>query len=632
VDEAKKILNSYWHHANFRPQQAEIIQSVLKGEDVLAVLPTGGGKSLCYQIPAMMMEGLCLVVSPLIALMKDQVQALQSKKIPAAAIYSGMEQDEIMRTYHKALDGKLKLLYISPERLQTLTFNKFFKNTKISFAAIDEAHCVSQWGFDFRPKYLEINSLREIHPNLSFLALTATATKVVQDDISLRLGLRSFSSYSAPFLRENLLLTAKKVVNKTVQILDILAKTEGSTIIYSRNRKLCRDLAQQLNEHGHSSTYYHAGLNREERDKAQNAWKRGEVRIIVGTNAFGMGIDKENVRCIIHYHMPTTPEAYYQEIGRAGRDGQDAHCILLYNDTDLSWPRSQIKSLFPSVKHLREIYSALATYLKIPLAFGANRSYAINLTDFIEENKIDARTTVNALKLLARQKVWEFEENVSLRSKIRVTASRKDLDLLAERFPHLFEMVQLLLRLYGGIMQHQLPIDEWTLAKKLRRSYTQIEEELKELNMRSYIKYQEKNDRPRIFLLQDRTTKERLVLDESLILRLKTRHTERLDCMQEFVEMRDACRMQFIAAYFSEETENCGRCDNCQKKNETSLSPKKVQESLKDLLLDRKHIPLVEFVNHFPASQNEEIKKIIRYLIEEKHVKVNSFGALENNG
>jgi len=557
------ILKEYWGYDDFRPLQEDIIRSVLNGKDTLALLPTGSGKSVCYQVPAMAMEGLCLVVSPLIALMKDQVQQLQKKGISALALHTGMSYKEITKTLELAVNSKIKLLYLSPERLQTRVFKDFLPEMPVSLVAIDEAHCVSQWGYDFRPSYLQIASLRESLRGIPVLALTASATPLVQEDIIQQLSLSNANVIKGSFARAALSYSCFEEDNKPRKLLNILQQVEGCSIVYCKSRKRTVEVSKYLQEKGMSATYYHAGLDQEERHERQQLWTSNQCRIIVSTNAFGMGIDKPDVRVVVHYDVPDCLENYYQEAGRAGRDQQKAYAVLLYGQQELDELDTQLEKKFPAIETIRNVYQSLSNFLQIPSGSGEGNSYDFDLTLFCNNFNIDRAMAINALQLLQTEGYCALNESVYVPSKIQFLGDRQWLESFEQQYPRLEPLIKALLRNYEGIFSYPAIISELYLARLLRLDKSLLTNDLFLLHQHGVIDYQPKKDQPQLVLLTERVRAEYLKINQQSLDKRKLLALDRLSKFKAYITGK-SCRSVYIGNYFGDAAiKDCGICDNC---------------------------------------------------------------------
>ncbi len=580
----QEVLQRYWHYTDFRPLQAEIITSVLAGKDTLALMPTGGGKSLCFQVPTMVLchnanaeeggseqeagQGLCLVVTPLIALMKDQVENLRKHDILATAIYTGMDYEEQRTALDNCLFGPYHFLYVSPERLESEDFRKCLMRLPIRLIAIDEAHCISQWGYDFRPSYLRIADIRTLLPHVPILALTATATPDVVDDIQDRLQFGEHNIFRKSFHRDNLQYIVRYTEKKDEQVVHILQRVAGSAIVYVRNRKRAKELAEWLQQQGIQTDYYHAGLTTVERSERQNSWKRyhaetapDATRVMVCTNAFGMGIDKPDVRLVIHYNLPDTPEAYYQEAGRGGRDGQTAYAVLLYNTSDKATARKRIGNNFPPKEYIQRVYDAVCNYLQIALGDGCNRTFALHLDDLCTKMHLPLLQTYSAMHLLAQAGYITFEEEheMPIRVKIEIRSEEIRQYSLTDEQAVLLDM---LMRKYTGIFTDLQCLNEDLLLRKFRtrKHYNEV---LIGLAQRGVITYVPRTIACQIAFIGGRI--DTVFLPRKIYEERQTRYTTRLESMIEYAEQQQFCREQLLLAYFGEnDAPACGHCDVCR--------------------------------------------------------------------
>ena len=515
MNEALRILQSYWGYTQFRSPQDEIIDHILKGNDTLALLPTGGGKSICFQVPGLIREGVCIVISPLIALMKDQVENLKKRGILAEAIYSGMSFQEIDLYLNNALNGGLKFLYVSPERLKTDIFLERFKNMQISLLAVDEAHCISQWGYDFRPSYLEIATIRELQPNVPILALTASATTEAQADIMEKLAFRKhYQRFFKSFKRDNISFVVRKTDNKEKKLLDVLKKVPGTAIVYTRSRKRSQELASFLNTHGFSALFYHAGLKHEVRNELQDAWIQNKNRIMVSTNAFGMGIDKPDVRLVVHMDLPENLEAYYQEAGRAGRDGKKSYVTVLYDLADIDILKEKTAKSNPEREYVDRVYTALMNYFQIAMGAGEGESYDFDLAEFSDRFHFFSHEVFHALKKLEEHGVLTFNESYYSPSLLHISVDKGRLyefQVAQARFDF---FIKVLLRMYGGVLLSEyVTIQEKQLAEAAKLSLKECVELLQHLNKMQIVDYQPKKDTPQITFLQRRVEAKHLPID-----------------------------------------------------------------------------------------------------------------------
>ncbi len=625
--EIKTILQRYWGYTKFRSMQEDIILSVLEGHDTLALLPTGGGKSICFQVPAMANEGLCLVVSPLIALMKDQVENLLRRNIPAAAIHTGMHSREIDLILNRCIQGEIKFLYLSPERLKNTLLKNSLKEMKICLLAVDEAHCISQWGYDFRPPYLEIAEIRNILPSsVPVLALTATATPEVVTDIQKKLAFKKESVFQKSFVRENLTYFVFKEENKLKRLLQIIQKTPGTGIVYVRNRKKTQEIARFLSENKHSADYYHAGLSMQERAKKQTHWTQGKTRIIVSTNAFGMGIDKPDVRFVIHMDLPDTLEAYFQEAGRGGRDEKRSFAILLYENADILNLNQNFENSFPPLSIIQDVYQAIGNYFHIPIGNGEGLTFEFNNNDFANTYKFKPLVSYHALKFIEKAGLITFTDPYSNASKIFIDASREDLYKFQVEHAEYDFMIKLLLRSYSGLFTDFTRIYEADLAKRTNKDISYIIETLKKLDEFEIIIYQQQTEKPRIVFLENRLETKYLILSETIYDERKQIAKKRLDAVEQYISNQTKCRSRQLVAYFGEtESTRCGKCDVCLKRNKMELSALEFDNILNCIkpLLQTKDTTIDELVifAHYPE---EKIVKVIRWLLDNNKIILNN--------
>ncbi|MBP6624317.1 MAG: RecQ family ATP-dependent DNA helicase [Chitinophagaceae bacterium] len=631
MEDAKKILTQYWGFNEFRPLQEDIVKQVIEGKDTLVILPTGGGKSLCYQLPAIMMGGLCLVITPLIALMKDQCQSLQKKGLAAAYISAGMDKEDVEDVYIQCLHGKLNFLYISPERLRSELFIDYLQDWPVSLIAVDEAHCISQWGFDFRPAYLKIAAIRDYVKEVTFIALTASATPKVKEDIIQFLALKEPKVFFSTFFRENLSISCFNTENKIQRTIEILSKINGSSIVYCRSRKRTVELSKALNLAGLNTDYFHAGLDLNKRNEKQDAWLNNQVQTIVCTNAFGMGIDKPDVRVVIHYDLPDTPEAFYQEAGRAGRDGQKSYAVLLYQQIDLHDLQQGIELKHPSVSKIRDIYESLAFYLSMALGDGMEETYDFDLVGFVRNFELNMIEALSTIKLLEQQEILQYNDSVFHPSTVQVICSREYADSLETQQPDLDEVFKTLLRMYGGVWHYQTRINEFDMATALNVSKSYIEFNLGKLAQCGVIDYIQVNERPAIYFLQQRVPKRMLALNTNFLQELKSGYETRVAFMLNFVQSNSACKFQQLMQYFGENSQKkCGKCDFCL----SSLKKKGAKEfdDLKNTILqelkERNFIDQTEFVARYDTISRQYVQEVIRFMLEEGMIRMNDVGEL----
>ena len=568
----QQILKQYWGYDKFRPLQEDIILSVLEGRDTLALLPTGGGKSICFQVPAMALGGLCIVVSPLIALMKDQVAHLKAKHIKAGAIYSGMTNREIESTIHNVLyDKDYRFLYVSPERLKTESFRFNFAKMPVSMFAIDEAHCISQWGYDFRPPYLEIANIRKYFPHAPVLALTATATPEVVTDIQHRLDFKEENVFQKSFKRDNLTYVVVKEEDKNGRMLRIMNRYPGTGIVYVRNRRKTAEVAEFLQKNGISSDYYHAGLDAKTRDARQEAWMTGKIRVIVSTNAFGMGIDKPDVRFVIHIDLPDTLEAYFQEAGRGGRDEKPSVAILLYDEYDLRQLKRAFTLSFPPIEKVRDVYNQLCQHYRIAMNSGKNSMFPFYIEQHAHAAQMNIAQYFNALQFLEKAGVIALSEHLRDTSQIHIKLTDEELLDYEERNPTVAEFVKLLLRSYGGVFTQFVNINERELANRSNQTTEEVVNLLHKLKKDGVLSYQPQSNIPLIIFIQDRIDENQIYFDPKFYAGRKQKAQERMDAVIHYVTSSHLCRSQLLLQYFGEmDSQPCGACDVCRKQRQDS--------------------------------------------------------------
>lgn len=621
-----EILKKYWGYEGFRPLQEDIIRSVLEGQDTLALMPTGGGKSICYQVPALCREGLCIVVSPLIALMKDQVENLQKRNIPAAAVYSGMHYRDIDRILDNCIYGNIKLLYLSPERLTTELARARIQKMNVNLLAVDEAHCVSQWGYDFRPPYLQIAEIRELLPDVPVLALTATATPEVVKDIQEKLAFRKENLLQKSFTRSNLSYSVLQEEDKLKKLLDILQRVGGTGIVYVRNRRRTKEIAGYLQRRGISADFYHAGLDAEARTQKQDAWMAGKVRVIVSTNAFGMGIDKPDVRVVVHMELPDSLEAYFQEAGRAGRDGKKSYAVLLYNDTDRINLERQFELSFPDLKEVRRIYRALGSFFQLAVGGGEGQSFDFDIVEFARNFQAGIVEAYNCLKILEQAGWIVLTEAVFVPSSLMIKVSKDALYDYQLRHPKMDRLLKAILRTYQGAFNHPINLRESQLGKFLKMPVGALRTALEKLAADGIVDYQPQKDTPQVIFIKERVDADNLLIDRNLYNFRKNRQYERIKKAIAYAET-PVCRSQQLLAYFGEtDAPKCGICDVCTGRTKAELSTddfERYKEKIQ-LLLKEEPLALEEVVEAFAPSRQEQVLKALEYLLDE--------GVLEQQG
>ncbi|MCM1108144.1 MAG: RecQ family ATP-dependent DNA helicase [Clostridium sp.] len=571
-DRYHSILKQYWGYDDFRGIQRDIIESIGSGKDTLGLMPTGGGKSITFQVPALAQEGICIVVTPLIALMKDQVANLRRRGIKAAAVYSGLSREEIIVTLENCIFGGYKFLYLSPERLSSDIFLAKLRHMNVSFITVDEAHCISQWGYDFRPSYTRIAEIRREVPHAPVLALTATATPEVMADIQHQLEFREENAFRMSFERTNLTYVVRTTEDKKQELIHILTHINGSAIVYTRNRRGTRETAQMLVEEGITATYYHAGLNNADKDERQRQWQSGETRVMVATNAFGMGIDKPDVRLVTHLDLPDSPEAYFQEAGRAGRDGLQAYAVLLYHPGDRAKLARRIPDTYPDPDFIRTVYEHICYYYQMAMGDGLNVTKEFNLDDFCRKFKHFPVPTDSALKILTRAGYIEYTEEQENASRLMFTVRRDDLYRLYEQNETEEKILQWVLRCYGGVFSDYVYIDEGTLAHHTGLTAQQVYDGLVNLNRRYILHYIPRKKTPYITFTCKRVETERIVLKPAVYSDRKESYRQRIATMSAYASGQEECRSRTLLRYFGEDTDHdCERCDVCRSRHESGL-------------------------------------------------------------
>lgn len=610
------VLKQYWGYDQFRPLQEDIIHAVLQGRDTLALMPTGGGKSLCFQVPSMVQEGICIVISPLIALMKDQIEHLRAKDIEAIAIYSGMGYREIDIALDNCVYGKIKFLYISPERLHSDLVKERIRYMKVNLFAIDEAHCISQWGYDFRPSYLQLSQLRELHPNVPILALTASATPRVVEDIQAQLLFKAPNVLKKSFARLNLGYMAFDEENKMGRMLRIANKMGGSGVVYVRNRRETQEVARFLVNHGIPADYYHAGLTMPERAKRQEAWTNNKVRIIVATNAFGMGIDKPDVRFVIHLDIPDSLEAYYQEAGRAGRDDKKAFPVLLYQQEDRDRLWSSLNSSFPSIQFIQQTYHHLHNYYQIAYGAGKEVTFDFDLVEFAKKYGLDVLQTMSALKFLERDGWLTLSDAVFIPSRLKFEIDFQELYKFQVQSAKYDPLIKAVLRTYGGVFDFFVPINEYEFAKKLGIPYDAIVGMLEALQKQQVATYLKSTDKPQLQFLQHRVDYKNLFIDADFIREQKQIKEEQIKAIYRYLDTK-TCRSQAILSYFGEENaEPCGSCDLCLIEKHKADQEQKTIQQIRSLLLE-KPLHLHELIDSITVGSESNRIQILRGLVDE---------------
>ena len=570
---AQETLKEYWGYDSFRPKQEEIVSAALEGRDVLAILPTGGGKSVCFQVPGMMREGIAIVVTPLIALMKDQVQNLTDRGIRALCINAGMGRREVDNALNNALYGDFKFLYVSPERLGTRLFQSYVQEMKVSYIVVDEAHCISQWGYDFRPDYLQIGKLREL-VDAPVIALTATATPQVAEDIMERLGFRDKCLIKSGFERPNLSYIVRRTEDKLGQLLNICNSVSGTGIVYVRSRKKTEELSAFLSANGVSASFYHAGLGQQCRTDRQEQWKSDKIRVMVCTNAFGMGIDKPDVRFVVHFDVPDSPEAYFQEAGRGGRDGKRSFAVMLWNSSDVKRLRQLETVSFPSLEYIEDIYHKVHIFYQIPYDAGVGRQLKFDLEEFCKHFNLQRPSAYYAIQYIEKTSHWTFSEDVDISTKVQIMVDRNDLYDIEFQNPKLAYLLEILMRRYTGLYSYPVPIDEDYVAAQIGVQVPMLRQMLYQLSLEHVIRYVPCDHATVIFLHHDRLRPKNVNLDPKRYAMLKSSFGERMQKMIDYISEEDTCRSAYLLEYFGQsESEDCGTCDICRAVKSKAAGP-----------------------------------------------------------
>ncbi|MGN6508632.1 MAG: RecQ family ATP-dependent DNA helicase [Chitinophaga sp.] len=625
---ALSILHRFWGYQQFRPLQEEIVASVASGHDTLALLPTGGGKSICFQVPAMMNDGLCLVVTPLIALMKDQVENLNKRGIPAFAIYAGMQARDVEKVLALAREGEIKFLYVSPERLQSRRFLWYCEVLPVKLIAVDEAHCISQWGYDFRPAYLQVASIREQFPDAPILALTATATPKVREDICAKLNLRDPAVFVKSFARANLSYSVAAGDNKLARIRQILERVPGAAIVYCRNRRQTKEVAGLLSAQGISAGYYHAGLSAAERSARQESWIKNELRVMVCTNAFGMGIDKPDVRLVIHESPPDSIEAYYQEAGRAGRDEQKAYAVMLYAERDITEMEARIPLQFPGLDEIREVFQAVVNYLQVPKGT-EGVYYDFDLNEFIKRFSLNITTALSVLRILEQEGVWQLSESVYLPSRVEFVTSRERMEAYETANPSMEPIVKTLLRTYEGILEYPVPVFEKQVARLMRIDEKDVIHDLQLLHRQAIIRYYPRKDNPQLNFLEERVGAQYLQVNMARVEARKKVMERRIAAVAAYARNNETCRTQQLVAYFGERgAKPCGVCDVCVKKAKGELKPREFGELSAAILEALKEKGTVQALMDRVNAEESRVLDTLQFLIAEGSVQRDGDGLL----
>lgn len=629
----RNILQQYWGYPSFRPMQENIVDAVVNGNDTLALLPTGGGKSICFQVPAMAMDGICIVITPLISLMKDQVMHLKKIGIAAAAIFSGMHHNEIEIIYNQAAFGMLKFLYVSPERLMTDAFIEALKKMNVNMIAVDESHCISQWGYDFRPPYLKIAEIRKYVPHAPVLALTATATPQVVEDIQYRLGFKKNNVFQTSYERKNVTYNVIHEADKFGLMYRLFKKMDkGSGIVYVRSRKRTKIIADWLQSVGISASFYHAGLDAKLRDYRQQLWMDGKIKVIVATNAFGMGIDKPDVRLVVHLDLPDSIEAYFQEAGRAGRDLQPSEAFLLVSDTDVNKLQENIQSSYPDLNRIKMIYDAIGNYLQIPIGAGLEQRYDFDINNFAQYYNLSLLEVYNAIKLIEREGFLITSEALNTPTKIHIRASREDLYRFQIEYKEFDTIIKYLLRNTPGVLSDLVNIREEQISQKTGMPIDKIIRQLCQLEKLNFMTYVPRSDRPNIQFLTERMDSRHFHLSDEVYKNRKDDAARRAQAVIDFVNNAGECRSVQLLRYFGEDIKKtCGKCDVCSSKNKMSINDKEYQEISESIIheLRESNSDVYNVLNKINQYHEEKVLKTIRIMVDNNIIIQDSEGNLK---
>ena len=618
-DKIKNILQEYWGFSSFRPLQEDIILSVLSGKDTLALLPTGGGKSITFQIPALANEGVCIVVTPLIALMKDQVENLKKRKIKAYAIHSGLNHHEIDIALNNCIYDNIKFLYVSPERLITEMFRLRIQKMNINLLAIDEAHCISQWGYDFRPPYLKIAEIRSLIPKVPVIAVTATATPEVAKDIMNKLEFNNGNFIKQSFYRDNLIYNTIKEENKELRLFQLLKEIKGTAVVYVRSRKKTREIAQNLVKKGISANFYHAGLSPTERDKRQSQWLSGKTRVMLATNAFGMGIDKADVRLVVHLDIPDSVEAYFQEAGRGGRDGKTAYAWLLWSNANIVDLQRMLEVSFPPPDLISTIYNALGNYYKLVIGTGEMSTFNFELSDFCSYYSLTALETHHTLKILEKEGYISLSDSFNNPSKIKILTNKTELYRFQLENPKLDPFIQLIIRSYSGVFTDFIKIDEFLLARRMNTEKSIVKKGLQALERFEILSYSPASNSPRLTFLSPRLAEKEIVLTNENYFMRKKMAQKRIEAMVNYVQSQSKCRSQVLLEYFGEKkSRRCGICDVCEKRTEIDINEYHFNSIIKIIkpIMQKESLSINEILSHIDTMNSERAIKAIRWLLD----------------
>jgi ATP-dependent DNA helicase RecQ len=623
IQSIHQVLTRYWGYSTFRSLQQEIIMSVFEGNDTLALMPTGGGKSICFQVPTMAKDGICIVVSPLIALMKDQVENLLKRNIPATAIVSGMSRNEIDIALDNCIYGREKFLYVSPERLSSEVFLERLQKMNVNLLAIDEAHCISQWGYDFRPAYRKIAEIRQVIPHVPVLALTATATRTVEKDIVDKLKLKKPNVFRKSFERKNLSYVVLYEEDKLNRLLKVINGIQGAGIVYARTRKRTQDVAAFLVRNKIKAEFYHAGLNSEARNKVQDNWMKDKTRIVVATNAFGMGIDKSNVRFVVHCDSPESIEAYYQEAGRAGRDEEKSYAVLLFNSNDRTELEHRLEISFPEINKIKNVYQAIGNYLKLPAGAGKGVSFDFDLGVFCNTYNLPVAETFNCLKILELQGLLSASEAIALQSRIHFLYRAEQLYEFQVKNPALDHFIKVILRSYEGIFDDYVNIKESDLANRGAIKKEEVVRLLVKLEGLKVLSYLPANDKPQLTFLEERLEAKNFTIDRENLADRKKRFLERARAFLNYAESHHRCRSQLLVSYFGEtDTMRCGICDYCLERNKADVNDLefgRIQNEVKTHLL-KEPATLHKLIEQIHPSNENKTMRVIEWMIDNEQI------------
>ena len=634
MQSSKEILLKYWGHSSFREKQEDIINNIIEGKDTLALLPTGGGKSICFQIPSLMQEGICIVISPLISLMKDQVENIKNRGIKAVAITSEMRYKEIDIALTNCIFGGYKFLYLSPEKLQNDLVKSKISEMNVNLIAVDEAHCISEWGHNFRPSYRNISELRLIHPKASLLALTATATSEVVTDIQHNLEFKEKNLIQSSFTRKNLSYIVIKEEDKKKKLVSILNKINGSAIVYVKSRKECQHTCKLLTENNISANFYHAGVSMEERNKRQSSWKNSETRVMVATNAFGMGIDKSDVRIVIHTHIPSTTESYFQETGRAGRDEKEAYAVLLYNNSDEKYLKEFVELHFPTIAEIKDCYQNLANYFHLAIHNGEEENFDFDLGEFSRKYKINSIKTYNILKYLEKENYLKLSNVYNNYSKIHIKTNSNELYDFQMANSYFDPYIKLLLRSYSGLFDDFVNINESTIAVRLNTTESNINDILIRLEKLEILQYSPKKHATQITYIQNRVENKYLNISEKKLQDRKNSELKRMNFILNYCNQTTNCRTKILLHYFGEEqTVNCGKCDICRERNKLELSDNEFESIRKKVLkiTEEKTSSISDICKIIKNVNEDKVLKVITFLMESNELKTEGNKILRNN-